>query len=332
MFDATTQTDNRQSQRATYSRSTQCNLVPSAVNISVQTEASFQCQEENNHDVSNECASDSEGEEETDNSEWRFSGACNSDTDSDDNDRVLQEDLKDNDSSPHLQRKFLVFESCLLQLMALCSICLAQCTVTINRICGSMVILKQRCVNDHIRIWSSQPSHCGMPYGNLASAASVLFNGCSPVKFLNICHHLRIPMISLRTFNRMQSLYLVPAVKGVWTRNQHHLLEAKLGQNCTVGGDARCCSPGHTAKFASYSVMDLETYRIMDVKLVQVNEVKNSNAMELEGLKRCLEFLAKYINITDIITDRHVMVKKFLREEMPHIRHWFDVWHVAKNI
>jgi len=130
----------------------------------------------------------------------------------------------------------------------------------------------------------------------------------------------------------MQANYLVPAVKTVWGKTQQQLLQSLAGKNCVVGGDARCCFPGHTSKFFSYTIMDIQTSKILDVKLVQVNEVKNSNAMELEGLKRCLTFLKQYINITSLTTDRHVMVKKYLVDEMKHIQHWFDVCHVAKNI
>ena len=64
----------------------------------------------------------------------------------------------------------------------------------------------------------------------------------------------------------------------------------------------------------------------------QSNEVRNSNAMELEGLQRSLDFLANQdVTISDIITDRHSSVKKYLREHQPDIKHWFDVWHVAKG-
>jgi hypothetical protein len=55
--------------------------------------------------------------------------------------------------------------------------------------------------------------------------------------------------------------------------------------------------------------------------------------MELEGLKRGLRNLAaNHIKVTDLTTDRHVQVRKFMREEMADIRHWFDVWHMAKGM
>ena len=64
----------------------------------------------------------------------------------------------------------------------------------------------------------------------------------------------------------------------------------------------------------------------------QSNEVTSSQAMELEGLKRSLRYLeGKNVNCTNLTTDRHPSIKKFMRETMAHIKHWFDVWHVAKG-
>ena len=56
--------------------------------------------------------------------------------------------------------------------------------------------------------------------------------------------------------------------------------------------------------------------------------------MELEGLKRALNWVSEIqqLQITDIVTDRHSSVKKFMRDERPLINHWFDVWHVAKGM
>jgi len=64
----------------------------------------------------------------------------------------------------------------------------------------------------------------------------------------------------------------------------------------------------------------------------QSNEVDNSNAMELEGLQRCLANLnQKNINIEELVTDRHVQVRAYMKREMRTIRHTFDVWHLAKS-
>ncbi|XP_052280835.1 uncharacterized protein LOC127878348 [Dreissena polymorpha] len=160
-----------------------------------------------------------------------------------------------------------------------------------------------------------------------------VFSGVCLRKFVNCLSFIKVPILSYRTYKRLQSIYILPAVDNVWKKTQARLFEMRTGKSLRLGGDARCCSPGHTAKFGSYTLMDLETNHVLDVQLVQSNEVKNSNAMELEGLKRGLRNLAtNHMKVTDLTTDRHVKVRWFMREEMENICHWFDVWHMAKGV
>ena len=42
------------------------------------------------------------------------------------------------------------------------------------------------------------------------------------------------------------------------------------GRELIVGGDGRCDSPGHSAKYGAYSLMDAEQNKILDSQLVQV--------------------------------------------------------------
>lgn len=53
--------------------------------------------------------------------------------------------------------------------------------------------------------------------------------------------------------------------------------------------------------------------------------------MELAGLKRAMGFLQDHVNITTLVTDRHSMVKKYMRNFHPEKHHYFDVWHIAKG-
>ncbi|KAM7308428.1 uncharacterized protein ISCGN_012062 [Ixodes scapularis] len=55
--------------------------------------------------------------------------------------------------------------------------------------------------------------------------------------------------------------------------------------------------------------------------------------MELAGLKKALIFLDSHgVTVKLLVTDRHVQAKAFMRKEMPHIVHEFDVWHVGKGV
>ena len=70
---------------------------------------------------------------------------------------------------------FIVFESCLMQLFAACTICLSHLLSIRKSLFGSMLQVHAECLNGHRIKWSSQPVHKQMPFGNLFIAASCLF-------------------------------------------------------------------------------------------------------------------------------------------------------------
>lgn len=64
----------------------------------------------------------------------------------------------------------------------------------------------------------------------------------------------------------------------------------------------------------------------------QSNDVKGSTHMELLGLKRGLRDLElNNIQVHDLVTDRHVMIKSYMKKDRPEINHYFDVCHIAKG-
>ena len=44
----------------------------------------------------------------------------------------------------------------------------------------------------------------------------------------------------------------------------------------TLASDGRCDSPGHSAKYGTYSMLDVKSNKIVDFKVVSVCEVKNA--------------------------------------------------------
>ena len=57
--------------------------------------------------------------------------------------------------------------------------------------------------------------------------------------------------------------------------------------------------------------------------------MKNSAAMEKEGLKRCIKYLTdEGQSVNTLVTDRHVQIRKYMRERWPAVKHQLDGWHV----
>ncbi|KAM9376163.1 uncharacterized protein KZ484_008752 [Pholidichthys leucotaenia] len=67
------------------------------------------------------------------------------------------------------------------------------------------------------------------------------------------------------------------------------------------------------------------------IQQLKSNEVGSSNAMEKEGFICSMDLLEEHgLAVDAIITDRQPQIQKHMREKMPDVRHYYDVWHVAK--
>uniref|UniRef100_A0AAV2J0G2 THAP-type domain-containing protein n=1 Tax=Knipowitschia caucasica TaxID=637954 RepID=A0AAV2J0G2_KNICA len=106
-----------------------------------------------------------------------------------------------------------------------------------------------------------------------------------------------------------------------------------LVSESSLFGDGRADSPGHSAKYGTYTVMERKSKTIIASQLVQSNEVTSSVAMEKEGLLRALDQLNRNdVVIKELVTDRHLSIRKMMRETKPDIKHSVDVWHLDKGL
>ena len=119
--------------------------------------------------------------------------------------------------------------------------------------------------------------------------------------------HISILTIAYRTFNFIQSHYLIPAVFHVWNSDQQLIFE-----NLRISGE-EVIRGGDSAKYGSYSVVDLEHSKVLDMQLIQSNKVTLDNSN---------------IEIESLTSDRHRGVQKYMREQRPLIRHFmmFGIW------
>ncbi|XP_071480983.1 uncharacterized protein [Diadema antillarum] len=237
---------------------------------------------------------------------------------------------------PHQEAKYIIFESHLMRLFERCSSCSSGNVIVNKKVTGTHLRVTTECVAcEKTAVWDSQPHYGSTPAGNVLLSAATLFAGGSAVKTLRILSFMKVAVITERTFFRQQERILQPVVEKVWTAHQRSLLEALKaeGQMLVIAGDGRADSPGHSAKFGTYTGIELGINKIIDLQLVQSNEVKNSAHMELEGFKRMHQFLTnKGLHIGKLVTDRHRQLAKHVRETSPAITHVYDVWHLAKGI
>ena len=137
-----------------------------------------------------------------------------------------------------------------------------------------------------------------------------------------------LKIVSEKTFHNTQELYLFPVISEKWGVEKNAIVhELKKREKISLSGDGRCDSPGHNAKYGTYTFMDNETHKIVDFTVIQVSEVSSSNAMEKSGFERSLKNLEQCgVKIDCITTDRHLSISSFM-DKQSSIKHQYDVWH-----
>ena len=101
----------------------------------------------------------------------------------------------------------------------------------------------------------------------------------------------------------------------LWNSQHLQLLQGIGEEGLLIGGDRRCNSMGHSAKYGSYIAVDLQQNKILHVELVQRNEVKSSYHMVLEGLQRTIHlFDRSQVKVRAIVTDRHRQIAAWLKK------------------
>lgn len=241
------------------------------------------------------------------------------------------------------QKKYIVFEENLDELMNFCKQCGSPVSRKDKTLIGSMVQYHITCLNDCSYVWTSQPNVSPkQPAGNLLIAAGILMTGNTYNRINDFADSINLALISRTTFSTHQKKTLIPVIQEQWEENREKAVEELRSQEDPVilTGDARCDSPGYNAKYGSYTLMSANadevtgTRKIIATEMVQVSEVKNSNHMEPEGLKRCLNQVLNKdkLDVSVLATDRHIMIGPYMRKEHDGINHQFDVWHVSKNV
>ncbi|XP_065096757.1 uncharacterized protein [Paramisgurnus dabryanus] len=234
-------------------------------------------------------------------------------------------------------KKWIVNESSLMELFTRCHHCGASVTETKKTTCGSLIRVAWECSNGHQGKWNSCDEIRGMPANNLLVAACILFTGATYADIDDWASLLNLQIPKKTTFYAIQSSYLIPVVDVMYKEQQEKLLEGLRTQNILekgvhLSGDGRNDSPGFSAKYCTYSIMDDSTNQVVHYELVQVTEAASSVGMEPIGFKRGLNSLLEMgIDIDVMTTDRSPFIRKIMRVDYPQIHHEFDIWHVVKG-
>ncbi|KAG0444130.1 hypothetical protein HPB47_014140 [Ixodes persulcatus] len=110
---------------------------------------------------------------------------------------------------------------------------------------------------------------------------SILFSGSSPTKVLRLLSLIGVQTLQKSMFFDFQRIYLWPAVQEVWISEQDLMIQAAQGEKLCLAGDGRADSPGHSADFGTYTLMDVTRNRVFHIELVKIDAVSRTKAHEV---------------------------------------------------
>ena len=223
----------------------------------------------------------------------------------------------------HKEPKYIVFHNQLLLLLSIGHFCFSTNVNVSSVMMGSMLLVVIKCSHcKSVREWCSQPKIRRMSVGDILLSGALLFSGSPPRKTFRMLQSINIICHKTRSFFRHQNNHLHPTIQHQWTSQQHALLQHTKDSGLIIGRDARCDSMGHSAKYGSYTAVDLERNKILNVELVQSNQVKSSYHMELQGRQQTFQLFEQFqVKIKALITDRQKQIAAWVRKNLTTVKH-----------
>lgn len=186
---------------------------------------------------------------------------------------------------------------------------------------GSRVEIIRKCKNGHCQKWVSSEvlgvkNNVEFFLNDSLFAAAIIISGNNYSKFTLLCKALGLSIISRNTFTRFQKHCAAPVVKEIWDEI-NSLITGILKQydDLCLCGDGRNDSPGHSARYCVYTLMEHASKVVVDMAVVDKRETGgNSVVMEKEGLRRLLDKMASVLPFSELATDASSSIMKLVRD------------------
>ena len=110
-------------------------------------------------------------------------------------------------------------------------------------------------------------------------------------------------------------------------------LELAKKRFLTCFGFGKFDSPGYSAKYGTFKLMNSKFGEILDFNVIHVPQAKKfyKNGTRWSKIAANI-FESRNVTVSSLTTDRHRQVGAFVEKEKPNINHQFDIWHVGKDI
>ena len=175
------------------------------------------------------------------------------------------------------ERTSLVYGKNLYELLTHCPRCGSPVDRSlINEVKNTSMQLHLRitCSRECDTEWRSWPLVVNLKgLGNLFVTTSIAFSGIPFAKFERFAKFFNLKSISDKLFYQLRRDAVFPVVVKKWKQQRKRMLQlSKQQEKVVLVGDGRCDSPGHSAKYCTYTFMEANTGNVVDTVVVPVTE------------------------------------------------------------
>ena len=138
------------------------------------------------------------------------------------------------------ERKWIVNESCLMELFTTCHTCGVSISDKKITSRGSKIKIEWTCINHHTGVWQSCPDVRGIPENNLVSSAAIIFTGTTQNEIEEWADVLNLQLPKKTSYYSLQSTYMIPVIHQAYTEMQDEIL-SELQETVAAGGHTDIC-------------------------------------------------------------------------------------------
>lgn len=182
-------------------------------------------------------------------------------------------------------------------------------------IVGSLLKVYGTCGDHHHQlIWQSQPNIANFAARNVLISSSIVCSGSSYSKVKAMFDLVNIPILSKTLFHKNLNKFIFPGIDFVWEMKKENLKAHLQSEPVYLVSDGQCDSPGFSAKYCIYTMMDINFEYIIDFEVVQVSQTTSLVAMEKVTFQTCLDrILDSNYEVKVLGTDQHPGIRKILK-------------------
>ena len=140
--------------------------------------------------------------------------------------------------------------------------CILPLTVTTTTV-GVTAVISWQCAKGHKGKFCSSHKIRGLYANNVQVASAILISGNNYNKISQLFNFSSLTFMNHTTFYRYQRKLFFPVITEWWIWMRRSIINELSEQPVVLAGDGQCDSPGKTAKYLSYYLMDITTNYIV---------------------------------------------------------------------